>query len=91
MLNDHDPNVRKTAIMGIIKSFHINPNFVHDNDLVNTLYNMIKDPAPVVVVNAVCALNEILVDEGGMTVNSTIIEYLLSKLEKFDDYGKAVI
>jgi len=52
---------------------------------------MIKDPAPVVVVNAVCALNEILVDEGGMTVNSTIIEYLLSKLEKFDDYGKAVI
>ena len=90
-LNDYDPHVRKTAIMGVIKLYHTSPQFVDDNNLIDTLYNMLKDPIPSVVVNAVCALNEIMFEEGGMVINNKIIMHLLSKIEKFDDYGKAII
>lgn len=55
MLNDYDAHVRKTAIMGIVKMYHINPTFVEENDLSNVLYNMLKDPVPAVVVNALVA------------------------------------
>lgn len=91
MLNDFDPHVRKTAIMGIIKCHHMNPSFVDDNNITDLLYNMQKDPVPSVATNAVCALNEIMIEDGGMAINSKIITYLLSRIEKYDDYGKSII
>jgi len=62
--------------MGVIKLYHSHPNFVDDNNLIDTLYNMIKDPIPSVVVNAVCALNEIMYEEGGMAINNKIVMHL---------------
>ena len=54
---------------------------------------MLHDPIPSVVVNTVCALNEIYANDGeiGMPVSSKLIKYLLSRIEKFDDQGKALI
>ena len=41
---------------------------------------MIRDSDPVVVANAICALDEILEDEGGLATNKPLIMHLLAKV-----------
>lgn len=41
---------------------------------------MIRDLDPTVVCNAICALDEILKDEGGIATNKALIIYLLKKV-----------
>lgn len=91
MLNDHDPYVRNIAINGCLKLHYLNPNFIDENDIINTLYNFIKDSNPRVVVSAINALNEIMLEEGGIAINNRIIIHLLSKLNNFDEYGQTVV
>jgi len=43
-----------------------------DAGVVNRLYDMLRDKDPQVITNCVMALNEILIDEGGMAVNKQI-------------------
>ncbi len=62
-LTDGSSYVRKTGVMGVGKLFSIAPQLVRDSDLVDILYNMIKDKDTMVVTNTIHALNEILVDE----------------------------
>ena len=46
---------------------------------------MIKDNDPLVIVNAIWALNEILPE--GMAVSSKMIIYLLNRLKEFNEFG----
>ncbi len=55
------------------------------------LYNLLKDPHKSVVMCAINVLNEIMVEEGGMAINSKIIIYLMNRFEDFDNYGKQTI
>lgn len=49
-LKDLDPYVRKTAILGIVKVYYLQPDLIKkDNDLIDTLYKMIRDQDPLVV------------------------------------------
>lgn len=52
--------------MGCVKVFYMNQDAIKNKDMIDNLYKMIKDPDPLVVQNAICALNEILADEGGI-------------------------
>jgi len=54
-LDDIDPYVKKTAIIGCIKVFRANKN----NEFTEKLYKLIYDPSPLVVINSISALNEI--------------------------------
>jgi AP-4 complex subunit beta-1 len=89
-MNDPDPYVKKTAIIGVIKIFYVNPQFVNDN-LIDDLYNLIKDSNTLVVVSAINALNEVMASEGGMAINDRIIIYLINRITDFDEYGQSVI
>ena len=42
-LRDENPYVRKTAVMGCVKLHLLSPEHVTEYDIVNTLYNMLRD------------------------------------------------
>ena len=41
--------------------------------------------------NCVVALNEIMMNEGGIVVNASIIIYLIQRLSDFDAWGKCIV
>lgn len=45
-LTDSSAYVRKTGVMGILKVFHMNKELIQDTEMVDTLYNMLKDRDP---------------------------------------------
>lgn len=51
-----------------------------DAAVVNELYNLLRDPDPVVMVNCLRALEEILKEEGGVVINKPITHHLLNRL-----------
>lgn len=50
-----------------------------DAALVNELYGLLRDPDPVVMVNCLRALDEILKEEGGVAINKPIAHHLLNR------------
>ena len=58
-LKDPDPYVRKTAAICVAKLFDINPELVEDRGFLDPLRDMLVDSNPMVVANAVAALQEI--------------------------------
>lgn len=91
MLEDKNPYVQKCAIYGCLKIHYASPNFIDEYKLLDALYNMLKSPHPIVVSAVINALNEVLEEEGGMAVNTKIINYLLNRLKEFGDYGASQI
>lgn len=51
-----------------------------DATVVNELYSLLRDSDPVVMVNCLRALEEILKEEGGVAVNKSIAHHLLNRL-----------
>lgn len=51
-----------------------------DAAVVNELYSLLRDPDPVVMVNCLRALEEILKEEGGVAINKPITHHLLNRL-----------
>lgn len=87
-LADRSAYVRKIAVLGIVKIFYIAPDFISELNLVDVLYQMLRDKDPQVVCNCISALNEILSEEGGMVVNTKIAHYLLNRLRDFSEWGQ---
>lgn len=52
---------------------------VADGGLVNELYSLLRDQDPIVVVNCLRALEEILRKEGGVVINKPIAHHLLNR------------
>ncbi|KDO31239.1 hypothetical protein SPRG_19532 [Saprolegnia parasitica CBS 223.65] len=90
-LTDTSAYVRKTGVIGILKVFSLNKDLIKDSDMVDTLYNMIRDRDPQVVSNCLVALNEIMADEGGIAVNQQIIMHLLTRISEFNEWGQCNI
>lgn len=86
-LHDSDPYVRKTAIMGAVKLFYMDKEIVQKTEIVETLYSLIKDVNPLVIQNAIEALNEILYDDGGIATSSKMVIYLLNRIKEFNEWG----
>lgn len=56
-------------------------------NFVEKLYNLVKDPDPNVVINAIQALNEIEENTGGFKVDSKVVIYLLNRIKDFNEWG----
>lgn len=52
---------------------------------------MIRDNDPYVLVNALEALKEILLNEGGIAISSKMVIYLLNRLKEFNEWGQASV
>ena len=62
-----DPYVKKTAIVGCIKLFHMERGkFKKQTNYLEILYGCANEQDPLVVINSIHALNEILADKGGL-------------------------
>lgn len=48
---------------------------------------MINDNDPLVIINAIHALNEILAIDGGMALSRKMVEYLVNRLKEFNEWG----
>lgn len=90
-LTDTSAYVRKTGVIGILKVYSLNPELIKESDMIDTLYNMIRDRDPQVVSNCLVALNEIMADEGGIAINQQIIMHLLSRISDFNEWGQCNI
>ena len=51
-----------------------------DLNLVDVLYQLLRDQDPQVICNSLSALEEILASEGGMVITKKIAHYLLNRL-----------
>ena len=52
---------------------------------------MLRDKDTQVITNVICALNEILADEGHMAINTPIIVYLLNRISEFNEWGQCEV
>ncbi|KAF9123729.1 AP-4 complex subunit beta-1 [Mortierella sp. 14UC] len=81
---DKNANVRKTAVMACISLFELDPTFVLGNEIVDKLYGLLSDKDTQVVINAILALETILVDEGGIVINCAIAGHLLRRYKDWN-------
>ena len=91
-LADHDPYVKKTAIIGCIKLFHMNKsNFKKNTTYLEQLYELTRDNDALVVINAIEAINEITADKGGIDISRQLVINLLNRIREFNEWGQSVI
>eukprot|EP01105_Mastigella_eilhardi_P011217 TRINITY_DN2595_c0_g1_i1.p1 TRINITY_DN2595_c0_g1~~TRINITY_DN2595_c0_g1_i1.p1 ORF type:complete len:899 (-),score=327.34 TRINITY_DN2595_c0_g1_i1:108-2804(-) len=92
-LKDQDPYVRKTAAVCVAKLFDINPELVVSQGFLDQLKDLLADANPMVVANAVAALNEI--NEVSKTevfkIDSGNLLKLLAALNECTEWGQVFI
>ena len=84
-IKDSNPRVRKAAVVGCGKVWKHSPSVIEENGMVDVLYTMVRDPDPHVLTFAIQTINVILSKEGGIVINSTMANYLISRLFSFID------
>ncbi|XP_029291106.1 AP-4 complex subunit beta-1 [Cottoperca gobio] len=90
-LRDRAACVRRVAVLGWAKLHNLQPNSEIDAAVVNELYTLLRDPDPVVMVNCLRALEEILKEEGGVAINKPITHHLLNRLKESDVWGQCEV
>lgn len=93
-LRDESPYVRKTAAICVAKLFDLNPAMALENGFLEMLQEMIADPNPMVVANAVTALSEIhhsAPQTQALQVTSNILRKLLMALNECTEWGRVTI
>jgi AP-1 complex subunit beta-1 len=93
-LRDESPYVRKTAAICVAKLFDLNPAMCLENGFLETLQEMIGDPNPMVVANAVTALAEITEsapETRALQINSNSLRKLLMALNECTEWGRVKI
>nr|XP_061803579.1 AP-4 complex subunit beta-1-like [Nerophis lumbriciformis] len=90
-LRDRAACVRRVAVLGWAKLHKLQPNSEIDGAVVNELYSLLRDPDPVVMVNCLRALEEILKEEGGVAINKPIAHHLLNRLKECDVWGQSEV
>ncbi|XP_072552519.1 AP-4 complex subunit beta-1 isoform X2 [Salminus brasiliensis] len=90
-LRDKASYVRRVAVLGCAKMHSLQPNTEIDPSMVNELYALLRDQDPVVMVNCLRALEEILRDEGGVVINKPIAHHLLNRLKDLDSWAQSEV
>ncbi|TRY71445.1 hypothetical protein DNTS_010933 [Danionella cerebrum] len=90
-LRDKASYVRRVAVLGCAKMHSLQPSTEIDSSIVNELYALLRDPDPVVVVNCLRALEEILKDEGGVVINKPIAHHLLNRMKDLDSWSQSEV
>ena len=65
--------------------------YLDDEGLITILSHLIRDSDSLVSVNAVIALNEILVSEGGIPLTPKLVRYLYSRLKESNSWEQSQI
>ncbi|XP_074781419.1 AP-4 complex subunit beta-1 isoform X6 [Athene noctua] len=90
-LRDKASYVRRAAVLGCAKMVKLQGDAEVDGALVNELYSLLRDQDPIVVVNCLRALEEILKKEGGVVINKPIAHHLLNRMPDLDQWGQSEV
>ena len=93
-LRDESPYVRKTAAICVAKLFDLNPTMCLEDGFLETLQEMIGDPNPMVVANAVTALAEISETAPGtqaLKITPHTLKKMLMALNECTEWGRVTI
>ncbi|XP_068774769.1 AP-4 complex subunit beta-1 isoform X1 [Struthio camelus] len=90
-LRDKASYVRRVAVLGCAKMQKLQGDSEVDGTLVNELYSLLRDQDPIVVVNCLRALEEILKKEGGVVINKPIAHHLLNRMADLDQWGQSEV
>jgi len=93
-LNDESPYVRKTAAICVAKLFDLNPPLCLENGFLEKLQEMMGDPNPMVVANAVTALAEIgeaAPETNALQITSHTLRKMLMALNECTEWGRITI
>ncbi|XP_040392217.1 LOW QUALITY PROTEIN: AP-4 complex subunit beta-1 [Cygnus olor] len=90
-LRDPASYVRRAAVLGCAKVHELQGDSEVDGALVNELYSLLRDQDPIVVVNCLRALEEILKKEGGVVINKPIAHHLLNRMADLDQWGQSEV
>jgi AP-4 complex subunit beta-1 len=52
---------------------------------------LVRDVDTNVISNAIQALNEILINDGGIVLSTKLIVYLLNRIKEFNEWGQMVV
>ncbi|XP_053313518.1 AP-4 complex subunit beta-1 isoform X2 [Spea bombifrons] len=90
-LRDKASYVRRVAVLGCAKLNMLQGDMEVDGGIVNELYSLLRDPDPIVLVNCLRALEEILKEEDGVVINKPIAHHLLNRLADLDHWGQSEV
>ncbi len=93
-LRDESPYVRKTAAICVAKLFDLNPTMCLEDGFLETLQEMIGDPNPMVVANAVTALAEIsetAPETQALKITPHTLKKMLMALNECTEWGRVTI
>lgn len=93
-LRDESPYVRKTAAICVAKLFDLNPSMCLENGFLEILQELVGDPNPMVVANAVTALAEIdetAPETKALRVTPTSLKKMLTALNECTEWGRITI
>ncbi|XP_038605015.1 AP-4 complex subunit beta-1 isoform X1 [Tachyglossus aculeatus] len=90
-LRDKASYVRRVAVLACAKMHNLHEESEVDGAVVNELYSLLRDQDPIVVVNCLRALEEILRQEGGVVINKPIAHHLLNRMSDLDQWGQAEV
>mmetsp|Transcript_91156 Transcript_91156/g.162290 ORF Transcript_91156/g.162290 Transcript_91156/m.162290 type:complete len:844 (+) Transcript_91156:250-2781(+) len=90
-LEDNNGYVRKTAVIGAVKLYYISQSTVTETDILPTLKRLINDNDSHVVSNAISALEEVLLNEGGLQPSKEMVTNLLNRINTFSEWGQCAV
>lgn len=93
-LRDESPYVRKTAVLCVAKLFDLNPTMCLEDGFLETLQELVGDPNPMVVANAVQALSEIneaAPETKALVITPTTLKKMLLALNECTEWGRVTI
>lgn len=89
-LCDTNSYVRSTAVTSCTLIVN-EENLESKQNIIDKLYDMIRDPDPTVVSSSLSVLDVILYSEGGVVINARLAKYLISRLSEFQEWHFATV
>ena len=93
-LKDESPYVRKTAAICVAKLFDLNPSLCLEEGFLEILQELIGDPNPMVVANAVTALveiNEAAPETKALQITTQTLRKMMMALNECTEWGRITI
>eukprot|EP00928_Gymnodinium_smaydae_P079144 TRINITY_DN6314_c0_g2_i1.p1 TRINITY_DN6314_c0_g2~~TRINITY_DN6314_c0_g2_i1.p1 ORF type:complete len:874 (-),score=199.29 TRINITY_DN6314_c0_g2_i1:189-2534(-) len=90
-LEDINGYVRKTAAIGAVKLFHMSRDSVLETNILPALQKLVTDSDVYVVTNAIYAIEEVMVDEGGLEPAREMVLSLLNRIMQFSEWGQCAV
>eukprot|EP01013_Petalomonas_cantuscygni_P008866 TRINITY_DN2161_c0_g1_i1.p1 TRINITY_DN2161_c0_g1~~TRINITY_DN2161_c0_g1_i1.p1 ORF type:complete len:756 (-),score=211.04 TRINITY_DN2161_c0_g1_i1:88-2355(-) len=90
-LTDPSTYVKKTAVFAALKLFRADREQYDSLALTDRITAMVRDPSSDVSMAAVCALEEILADDGGMVLTKHLVYFLLNRIRELTEWQQCAV